>query len=193
MTNAKHLNGTTRWGTPKAVVDRARLALGGHIGLDPMSEEAFQRTVQAQRYFTEQDDAFAQSWACDTMLINPDGRFVTKAWDTLVAGYETGVIGSAIWIGFSTEQLCILAGGRKYPNHPLDYSVLFLRRRIPFVHHKKASGADMPDRPSHGNYICALGVYRDVFEKAFEGLGKFFHGDFEYIRRDVVGVFGSAS
>lgn len=179
--NAKHLNGTTRWGTPADVVDRARRALGGRIELDPMTEPNFQRIVRADRFYTEQDDAFTKSWSCSTMLLNPPGGLVDRAWACLCASYLGGIVGSAIWIGFSTEQLCILSG---ITHHPLDFSVLFCRRRIPFVHHLKAAGADMPDRPSHGNYICALGVPRDTFELAFEGMGRFFHGNLAVGRAD---------
>lgn len=207
--NAKHGKATSRWFTPPRLIAAARTALGGRIELDPMSEPAANTLVGAERYWTETDDCFAQpTWECETMLINPAGGLVAKAWDRLVEEYTLGRVGRAVWIGFSVEQLNILAD--RYM-HPLDYSVLVCRERIDFLttrplravkgfdptlklecgHHVPKTSARIPKHvrcpdcscapepagsPSHGNYICALGVPVDEFEAAFAGRGKFSHG-----------------
>lgn len=212
MTNAKHGKATSRWFTPPDWVSMARTAIGGRIELDPMSEPAANALVGAERYWTEADDCFAQpTWECETMLINPAGGLVAKAWDRLVEEYTLGRIGRAVWIGFSVEQLNILAD--RYM-HPLDYSVLICRERIDFLttkperrvvpvaggspfhklecgHHVPKTSTRIPKSvrcpgcvcdpepagsPSHGNYICALGVPVFEFEAAFAGRGKFSHG-----------------
>ena len=174
--NVKHSKATPRWGTPPAIIDRARIALDGRIELDPMSESCFAATVGAVRYWTEVADCFSQpTWECETMLINPAGGLVVPAWQRLVSEFMAGRVGAAIWIGYTSGQLNVLAD-EQY--HPDDFSKLTCRKRIPFVHHDKASGAapDLVDRPAHGNYIVGLGIDPWKFELAFAGLGRFHHG-----------------
>lgn len=168
--NARHSAATPRWGTPPEWVAMARVALGGRIELDPMSEKRFNATVGAERYYTTRDNAFAKSWTCETMLINPPGGLVVDAWWRLCATFARGQIGRAVWIGFSVEQLCVLADDA-LPWHPLDYSLLLPRRRISFVAHNGKRGS-----PSHTNYVVGLGIERATFERAFPGRGRFHHG-----------------
>lgn len=152
----------------------SRVALGGRIGLDPMSEVAFNETVQAERYYTEQDDCFTQDWSCDSLLINPAGGLVVKAWQRLVSEVTKGNVRRAVWIGFSVEQLNLLADE---PLHPFDFSMLTCRKRISFVRHDGVTGS-----PSHGNYVAGLGIERETFERAFLGRGRFHHGRLATVR-----------
>jgi hypothetical protein len=148
----------------------SRAALGGRIELDPMSEPIFNEIVRAERYLTEQDDPdlLKLAWNCSTLFINPHGGLVVKAWRKLVAEWYAYSF-AAIWIGFSMEQLNLLADGILYP---LDFSVLISRKRIPFL------GEDLKPlgSPTHANYVVGLGIPRDRFEAAFEGRGRFSHG-----------------
>lgn len=168
MSNARHSKATPRWFTPRDWVSMSRVALGGRIELDPMSEATANEVVGAGRYWTEQDDCFTQRWDCSTMLINPAGGLVVRAWQRLCIAYDTGTIGRAIWIGFSVEQLNLLADAAR---HPHDYSLLTVRKRISFVRHDGKTGS-----PSHGNYVVGLGIPVDEFERAFVGRGRFDHG-----------------
>lgn len=129
-TNARHAKATPRWGTPSDWVQMSRLALGGHIELDPMSEASFNEVVQAERIFTEQDDCFKHQWRCSRMLINPAGGLVVEAWRKLCAEYSAGHVRRAVWIGFSVEQLNILADEDW---HPDDFSKLTVRARMDFL------------------------------------------------------------
>ncbi len=147
----------------------ARRALGGYIDLDPMSEAKFNATVRAAHYYTEQDNGLAQSWKCRTLFINPAGGWVVEAWRKLVHEYYLHRF-KAIWVGFSVEQLNLLADEII---HPLDYSCLITRSRIGFVRHDDYEGA-----PSHGNYIVGVGIHAVTFESAFNGRGRFAHGSF---------------
>lgn len=135
--NARHSKATPRWGTPREFVAMARVALGGRIGLDPMSEPAFNEVVQAERFYTEQDDCFKQDWSCESMLINPAGGLVVQAWQRLVSEFTKGNVRRAVWIGFSVEQLNLLADE---PLHPDDFSKLTVRQRMDFltVHPRRA-------------------------------------------------------
>lgn len=166
--NARHSKATTRWGTPAEWVEPARRALGGRIELDPMTEPRSQRIVRAERFYTERRDCFARSWACETALVNPSGGLVVKAWRMLTGCWWAGVVARAIWIGFSVEQLNLLADE---PWHPDDFSKLTCRRRISFVRHDGYTST-----PSHANYVVGLGIEPALFEAAFAGRGRFHHG-----------------
>lgn len=166
--NARHSKATPRWGTPTDYVEMARTALGGRIELDPMSEPLFNETVRAERIWTEQDDCFKQLWRCETMLINPAGGLVVDAWQRLVGDWIDGEVSRAVWIGFSVEQLNLLAD---HTTHPMDFSFLLTRKRISFVRHDGYQGA-----PGHANYVVGLGIDRDHFERSFAGRGRFSHG-----------------
>jgi len=130
MTSARHSKVSPRWGTDPAYVAMSRVALGGRIELDPMSEPAFNAVVQAERIYTEQDDGLAHPWIADSLLLNPAGGLVVEAWRKLVTEYNEGRTKRAIWIGFSVEQLNLLADE---PVHPFDFSLLLCRQRIDFL------------------------------------------------------------
>jgi len=130
MTSARHSKVSPRWGTDPAYVAMSRVALGGRIELDPMSEPAFNAIVQAERYYGEADDGLSQPWIAETVLINPAGGLVLEAWRKLVTEYSEGRTKRAIWIGFSVEQLNLLADE---PVHPDDFSKLTCRQRIDFL------------------------------------------------------------
>jgi len=161
MSNAKHSKATVNWGTPADIVERSRRALGGRIELDPMSSPEFNKFVGAERIYTKDDDGLKKVWRAETLFINPPGGLVVQAWEKLA--YSIGDFRRAIWIGFSVEQLCLLAN--HMPN-PLYYPTLICRKRISFIRDDGYTGS-----PSHGNYISAIGVDPDLFAECFRDLG----------------------
>lgn len=56
-----HNSGEPEWYTPPEYLDAARAVLGA-IDLDPASSEIAQKSVQADAYFTKDDDGLAQPW-----------------------------------------------------------------------------------------------------------------------------------
>lgn len=168
--NARHSKATNRWGTPEEYVYRARKALGGYIGLDPMSEEVFQRTVQAKQYYSKKDDCFSHQWVSNAVFLNPAGGLVVKAWNYLMREYWAGRTTKCVWVGFSVEQLNLLAD-EEY--HPDDFSKLTCRKRISFVRHDGFEG-----QPGHANYVVGVGVHKETFESSFAELGRFSHGKY---------------
>ena len=58
-----------RWGTPKAIVERARELMGG-IDLDPASEEIANEVVQATTYYTHAENGLIQPWY-GRVFLNP--------------------------------------------------------------------------------------------------------------------------
>lgn len=127
--NGRHLALSGRRGTPADWVEMSRVALGGRIELDPMSEPVFNQVVRADRYFTEEDDALEKCWNATTLFLNPHGGLVVEAWRKLNEERRNHFI-SAIWIGFSMEQLNLLADE---VDHPMDFSMLVVRSRIDFL------------------------------------------------------------
>lgn len=128
--NGRHLALSGRRGTPPDWVEMSRTALGGRIELDPMSEPAFNEIVRAERIYTEKDDCFTLLWRASTVLLNPNGGQVSEAWRKLTHEHRRGHVGAAIWIGFSMEQLNLLADEIE---HPMDFSMLVVRSRIDFL------------------------------------------------------------
>lgn len=128
--NGRHLALSGRRGTPPDWVEMSRAALGGRIELDPMSEPVFNQIVRAERILTAEDDCFTLLWRAATVFLNPHGGLVVETWRKLTHEHRSGHVGAAIWIGFSMEQLNLLADEVQ---HPMDFSMLVVRGRIDFL------------------------------------------------------------
>ncbi len=165
----RHSKKNPNWTTPQWVIDDARRCLGGTIDLDPFSSATANKRVKAARYFDEHSDGFAQSWDSDAIFINPPGLMVARAWRKLTEEILDGHARKVFWVGFSVEQLCVLATEQL---HPCDFSMIILRKRISFVDEDGTTGS-----PSHGNYIVTMGVPHDLFVSTFTGMGKIIRGD----------------
>ena len=70
MAHVENNSGNEEWYTPKVYVDKARAVLGG-ISLDPASHAWPQSWINADRFFTKQDDAISQKWDGETVWMNP--------------------------------------------------------------------------------------------------------------------------
>lgn len=110
----QHLSLTNEHYTPPAICDRARLVLGG-IDLDPCSNDRANTLVQADRYFSADQDGFNQDWRARTLWMNPPGgrqfqsnRCVStqSLWvDKLLKHYLGGDVGAALFLSFNLEIL----------------------------------------------------------------------------------------
>lgn len=163
--NARHSKATPRWGTPSYIVEAARRCMGC-IELDPCSEARFQEVVKADTYYSlleRGEDALKLPWS-GMVFCNPPGGLVREFWEYAL----TQPINQMIWVGFSVEQLCILADCEA---HPADFSICYLRKRIPFRRHDNYEGS-----PSHGNFVAGINVSGRRFEEAFGSFGKILHG-----------------
>lgn len=170
----KHSAGDPNWmtpgeGQPIDYLALIRECLGGRIGFDPFSSDIANQQVKAERYCTPLQDGFTQQWS-DDAHINPPGLRVRDAWNKLREEVRAGRVTRAMWTGFSVEQLCLLADPDS-DFHPLDFSLVILRKRISFVKENGKTGS-----PSHGNYICGVGIPPKLFERVFSPLGRVSHG-----------------
>jgi phage N-6-adenine-methyltransferase len=73
--------GSEHWYTPLPHIEAARSVLGG-IDLDPASSDVANRTIRAERYYTEQDDGLSQPWRGRVWMNppygEPAGQFVAR-------------------------------------------------------------------------------------------------------------------
>jgi hypothetical protein len=169
VTLVKHTKGDPNWMTPPTMLARIRECLGGRIGFDPFSSHVANERVQAARYLTPLDDGFVCDWS-DDAHINPPGLRIRDAWYKLRGEVAHGRVKRAMWTGFSVEQLCLLADPHG-DFHPIDFSLVILRKRISFVGEDGRQGS-----PSHGNYLCGIGVDHSLFERLFAPLGRVSRG-----------------
>lgn len=171
---ALHSKITPSWGTPESIVEIARELLGG-FDLDPCSSAVFNQTIRATRFIDLQENGLISAWLPPginpiSVFLNPPGGVVRPFWERLVAHVGDGRVSRAFWIGFSVEQLCTLGDSEI---HPLDFSTCILRKRVSFT---SEDVSKKTNAPSHGNYVTAIGVDRQLFDQKFAGLGKIVHG-----------------
>ena len=156
-------SGDDEYYTPKEIIEAAREVMGGIIDLDPASNPIAQKTVQAKRYFTKDDDGLKQRWSGNVFL-NPPFSNLDGFADKLMSEFK--VISQAVFIGRMDV-------GTKWGQKLMDNSNAFCvpKRRIQFYG---------PDGISKGNnnmanIIFGLKVRPFQFEEAFKNIGVVTH------------------
>src|SRR5205809_33616 len=81
----------------------------GAIDLDPASHAEANRIVRARRFYSEKQNGLRRPWR-GRVFINPPGGLVPAFWCRLMLAWHLREIRSAIWIGYSLEQLQTLQG-----------------------------------------------------------------------------------
>lgn len=181
--NARHMAEDPDWITSPDILNVERLMwaqLNLEIDLDPYSCARANEVVRAKRFFTEQDDGFAQPHVGEAVHVNHPGGTTKRAWKKFVDELRLGNTKRACWVGFSVEQPCILAEPLEGPRavrdpypHPMDFSYVTLRSRIDFL---KEETLEPGGRPGHGNYLVICGVWRDVVDWFWRPMGRVHHG-----------------
>jgi hypothetical protein len=157
------------------IVEIARATLGS-IDLDPCTDSTWNARIGAWRILTASDDALntpwvvgapapgdahresalhaEPSWRC-TALVNPPGEktgaLVAGFWRALTHYYRLGWISSAVWIGFSVEQLSRLQRVGA-PSHPLEYPTCIPSERVSYLEPSGYPG----EQPGHASFITLL-------------------------------------
>lgn len=89
-------SGNNEWYTPKKYVDAARRVLGG-IDLDPASCAYANETVQAERFYSVDDDGLTKEWRGRVWMNPPyNAESVVKFTEKFVEEYEAGHINEGI-------------------------------------------------------------------------------------------------
>ncbi len=205
MNNAQHSAESVRWGTPSEWIEREREVFDGPIHFDPCSEREFNEVVGAECYFSLEErgeDGIKLPWSHPyrqilNVHLNPPGGLIREFWDKVLVEPS---VKQCMWYGFAMNQLNLLADKEV---HPTDFSIVFLRKRIPFNPHSTAkckackgtgwkfwtgpqnneackscrgTGKVQGDRPSQANYLCGMGVDPSRFERVYKDLGAVRHG-----------------
>jgi DNA N-6-adenine-methyltransferase (Dam) len=161
------------WYTPSVYIEAARLVMNG-IGLDPASCELANKTVKAERFYTEKQNGLERDWTCKSMWLNPPFGTVKTPYDgsawqgtsvarlfirKLLEDFKEGKI----------EQAILLAKADPKQNwfHLLwEYLICFACDNVYFTR---------PDGPAQRNQfgVCFvyLGENTDLFTEVFEQFG----------------------
>lgn len=180
--NVRHSSEDPHWMTPPELVALIREALGGDIDLDPFGSATSNLVVLATTYFDggARGDGFALPWYAARMLVNHPGKTTKRSWRKLVDEFVACSFERACWVGFSVEQLCLLADPAlpgetdverimRGAIHPLDFTTVLLRKRIAFRREVPRGDGD-GDNPSHSNYLCFPGVPLEDVRRVFGAL-----------------------
>src|SRR5581483_1067346 len=153
--------GANEWYTPAEYLEAARAVLG-YIDLDPASCAEANRTVQARRYYTQEENGLLLPWF-GRVWCNPPytqvrpGQSSIKAWvEKLVSSYWLGEIEAAIALvpnDTSTQWFSWL----------WEFVVCFPARRIRFV----IPGEKRRKQPSFGTCLVYLGEQEQRFVEVF--------------------------
>lgn len=157
-----HSSQSIEWYTPRRIIEAAR-AVMATIDLDPASCDLANRTVQAPRYFTKDDDGLSREWCGNVWLNPPYGRINGKSAQGLwsakcLTEFQAGRINQAV-------LLVNAATGEQWFQRLWDYPVCFTRR-IKFYNAEGEQGG-----PTHGNALVYLGPLTPKFIEVASGLG----------------------
>lgn len=154
-------SGNNEWYTPPAFIEAARDVMGG-IDLDPATSEIANRNVQAETFYTADDDGLSKDWPACRIWMNPPyaqpliGQFCAKMAEAVKAGAECIVL---VNNGTETAWFQTLAD--------VSAAVCFPKSRVRFIDPDgNPSGA-----PLQGQAVIYCGPNRSRFSKRFGEFG----------------------
>lgn len=154
-------NKNDEWYTPADIIEAARRTMGS-IDLDPASCEFAQRTVQAEHYFTKQDDGLTRRWYGNVFLNWPYSGNNNALWAAkLIAEYELGNIRQAV-------AVCNASVDTKWFQPLFAYHICFVAGRIQFINGGTGEVAGSPAKPSA---VVYLGADPAAFVREFASIG----------------------
>lgn len=151
--------------TPPWFMDRVHTFLGG-VELDPASCEVANRTVRAERYYTQRDGGLSLPWACRTLYCNPPytNNQVRRWTRKIAAAWRDGHIREG------AVMLTNSAPGYDWWHELINGApVVLCERRMTFI---QEDGTPYGDHHKKGQTVSYYG--RDVrgFIRTFGDLGR---------------------
>jgi len=167
MNNAQLINQTTgrvEYYTPTHIIEAARVTMGS-IDIDPASCAKANETVQAQKFFTAEDDGLTARWrgyGSDNVWLNhPFGRKTNKPWiEKAIHEYQNGYCSQICCITFASTS-------EQWFQPLLQFPICFLSPRVNYLgpDGKPVKGV------TKGSCVAYLGPHTDRFTESFSGLG----------------------
>ena len=160
------MNGGNEYYTPGYIMERVRAVLG-EINLDPASCEQANQTVQAQKFFTENDDGLAQEWY-GRVFLNPPFNSKPRqgVWAArLLQCYQAGEI---------SEAILLCGGNAKYTDWWVPFSVFpraELYGKVRFDTPDGPAGTEAP----FATILVYLGHDLGLFVEQFEDIADLVH------------------
>jgi len=158
--HVSHNSGENEWYTPAIYIEAARAVLGG-FDLDPASSEVANRTVQADRIFTAQDDGLSREWPVGAIWCNPPysqplmGQFATRLAKAAQDGSQVIVL-----VNNATETAWFQTIAAECS------AICFPKTRIRFL-----DPQGNPGSPLQGQAIIYSGPNADRFQESFAIFG----------------------
>lgn len=164
QTPANWSSASNEWYTPGEYIEAARRVMGG-IDLDPASNPLANETVQAARYFVQEDDGLAQVWRGRVFLNPPygvtNGESNAGVWARkLITEYAAGNVTEAVLLVNANTE-------RKWFAPLWDFPICFTNHRIQF-YTPEGVGA----QPVDGNALVYLGPNLRRFIDEFSAFGE---------------------
>jgi len=156
-----HNSGNNEWYTPKEYIEAARIVLGC-IDLDPASCEIANKVVQAEKYYTAENNGLSQHWQGNIWLNPPyAGELISLFCDKLKTHVANRDVKQAIVLvnnATETAWFHTLIGTAS--------SVLFPKSRVKFYMPDGKTGA-----PLQGQAVVYIGENPAFFMETFKPFG----------------------
>jgi hypothetical protein len=160
--HVSHNSGNMEWYTPPEYIEAATACLGC-IDVDPASCEIANQTVQAVRYYSQEDNGLTQPWAGKVWINPPYAQpLILQFAQALLNKFAGGEVESAIWLSNNAtetawfQQLMTAASAICLP-----------KTRVKFLDPAGQPAA----QPLQGQVLIYLGPEPDRFAECFEAFG----------------------
>ena len=166
VAHVSHATGNNEWYTPPEYIIAARAVMGS-ITVDPASSDIANETVQADLWFTKEDDGLKQEWTGNVWMNPPYAQpLVTQFCDLFVEKFKSKEI----------TQGCVLVNNATetvFLQNMLQHctSICLIKGRVVFLD----SEGQPRGAPLQGQIMLYFGANWVSFESIFSKFGVVFH------------------